>query len=1137
MIDPVSLAIQVAIVIGVNLIAMALSAKNVEQGKLDDINIDAASYGYALPRVFGCHFVTMQTIWIKDNKLTERRKKKKIGPFGIGGSVTTYKYSVTCVMAGGLGQAQMGRVWINNELSMDRRGNWVTGNTYYDGPNLDTSSFIPKGQSLDSKYWRWHNGSLTQQPPSSMVSAEGIENCSGHRGVFCMEFIDVPLEKYGNAIPTVKVEVFVVDSVGEFRGALYSFSGSDISPAATMDEFGRLWTRPDDNSITDVMDPVSNLILRHLDLSGQGFTFSTQQWAPAGGNRMLAICNGAPMYALVSYPYGQIARTGGSENSSLLFAGMPCCYAGIGTWTTKRSVVGVNGDARVWILQVDSGALERINYEALLEAFDPSVGVQFDASSFALTPFDVYVFWEAFASTEAYLLYISFGAIQWLVRASDLNGDPPGAGYPPTATAAFFNEHAGGIVFMSGESMACVLDPRSGNKLYDLPFTPRDTSHVRKQVPYLSQAQPQQGWFPALYNGSYGAVLYDFRTREVVDFRTGGNFPSNGYGYFPTTENALVTVGFGALGSYVVWYDLSTPAPVTVKSIVDRLMSLADIPSSYIDTDAATGTVTGFKIDRNTSLKAIEDLIILFDYELVDAGFNYVIRPRDETVVKAIDPDDLGAGEGDSDNTLIEYKVASSYDYPRRVELTFADFEGEYENNMVYAFVPDDTVKSTTVGHISTAVVLTVDEAKDLVYQAFSSTYRKRVTAGMKVPIHKYGQISVGDVVQLTDPENGDTQSWKVESLSGAYVLELGLSRSDALTNVLPQIGGTPRRTPEQQLQIISPTQVFIMDANQTRRDLTLNGNDDIFAPAGVGRFYLSYLWNGGTIYISADAGTTYEVAFSEDTELTIGFADKRLKIDATANVPDSLSTVTVAIPSNIDFEPQDASLDDLLEDPTLNIAKVQCGSSDNDWEIVQYGEVTDNLDGTYTFGILLRGMFGTEDAIAKHSGNSIFVFEPTTIPLPDQDPITQMFNASDIGLPFAIASISQGHTSEEINDLGNVTFIGRNVAPYSVSSLSASTEDDGDIYISWLRRDRKGTLTQSLNNTLPMSESVETYQVEIRQGDTVKRVVNVNAPEYTYSAADQSADGVDGDTITVRVYQTSAVVGNVRYAETSHAA
>ena len=64
----------------------------------------------------------------------------------------------------------------------------------------------------------------------------------------------------------------------------------------------------------------------------------------------------------------------------------------------------------------------------------------------------------------------------------------------------------------------------------------------------------------------------------------------------------------------------------------------------------------------------------------------------------------------------------------------------------------------------------------------------------------------------------------------------------------------------------------------------------------------------------------------------------------------------------------------------------------------------------------------------------------------------------------------------------------------------------------------------------MPLGEELEAYEVEILDGATVKRALNTTTTSAVYAAADQTADWGGplgpGDTLDIRIYQLSALVG-----------
>lgn len=87
-----------------------------------------------------------------------------------------------------------------------------------------------------------------------------------------------------------------------------------------------------------------------------------------------------------------------------------------------------------------------------------------------------------------------------------------------------------------------------------------------------------------------------------------------------------------------------------------------------------------------------------------------------------------------------------------------------------------------------------------------------------------------------------------------------------------------------------------------------------------------------------------------------------------------------------------------------------------------------------------------------------------------------------------------------------------------------------GDLTIRWTRRSRALAADNWGGLEVPMTEEQEAYEVEILDGAAVKRVLSTTTTNAVYAAAEQTADwGAllgPGDTLDIRIYQLSALVG-----------
>jgi hypothetical protein len=85
---------------------------------------------------------------------------------------------------------------------------------------------------------------------------------------------------------------------------------------------------------------------------------------------------------------------------------------------------------------------------------------------------------------------------------------------------------------------------------------------------------------------------------------------------------------------------------------------------------------------------------------------------------------------------------------------------------------------------------------------------------------------------------------------------------------------------------------------------------------------------------------------------------------------------------------------------------------------------------------------------------------------------------------------------------------------------------DGTDIALSWVRRSRADTDSWATEDA-PLDCAPEAYRVEIYDGVTLKRTLDVSAPAATYTAAQQTADfGGPATAFTFRVAQLSALYG-----------
>jgi hypothetical protein len=194
--------------------------------------------------------------------------------------------------------------------------------------------------------------------------------------------------------------------------------------------------------------------------------------------------------------------------------------------------------------------------------------------------------------------------------------------------------------------------------------------------------------------------------------------------------------------------------------------------------------------------------------------------------------------------------------------------------------------------------------------------------------------------------------------------------------------------------------------------------------------------------------------------------------------------------------------------------------------EIIQFMNALDNGDGTWTLSGLLRARRGTEWAIGTHAVNESFVLLPV---------VRVSFTLSIIGqdLFWAAVTIGQDITAAAVQQ---VALTGADRKPYAPVAINASRDGSQNLTVNWTRRTRIGGAWIDGIGVVPVSEDDEEYQIDILNGSTVVRTIDVVAmdsnsiaaqPTLTYSAADQTTDfGSPQSSVALKIYQMSGEVG-----------
>ncbi|ONF94951.1 GTA baseplate fiber-binding domain-containing protein [Sphingomonas jeddahensis] len=153
--------------------------------RLTELAVQTSRYGQPIPRLFGRMRVAGQVIWATD--LVEHRGRQGGGKGQP--NITTYAYSASFAVALSARVIRgVGRIWADGNLLRGAAGDWKVATGF-----------------------RLHLGGEDQAVDPLIASVEGVGLAPAHRGVAYAVFEDLPLETFGNRIPSLTFEVIADD--------------------------------------------------------------------------------------------------------------------------------------------------------------------------------------------------------------------------------------------------------------------------------------------------------------------------------------------------------------------------------------------------------------------------------------------------------------------------------------------------------------------------------------------------------------------------------------------------------------------------------------------------------------------------------------------------------------------------------------------------------------------------------------------------------------------------------------------------------------------------------------------------------------------------------------------------------------
>lgn len=395
------------------------------------------------------------------------------------------------------------------------------------------------------------------------------------------------------------------------------------------------------------------------------------------------------------------------------------------------------------------------------------------------------------------------------------------------------------------------------------------------------------------------------------------------------------------------------PGTVPLSSIVADLCDRADVTSEQVDVSSLEGIpVRGYPIARQTSpAEAIRPLQDVFAFDFPEWGNSGESTTKLRAILRGgsikvtITDDDLVDNDDDDDGTR-----AQQVEFPRKVTLSFADPDANYETASQPAERTTENIRAVGEQQISTSVVLNRNEAAVVADKLLKRLWEEANGRISRELPEEFSQYTPSDAVSYLG------KRWRIEKAEradGTNRWDMVRDRASAASSTAT---GSPAPTPTPPVSTIrGPTIAAYMNLPSLRSADNVPG----MYVAAQG---LLPGWAGADIYLSVDGGVTEQKVMTILNPAVLG----ELAVDCDVDGADSTGLLEVQVLEGGQLD----SITEAQMDARLNgFALI----TDDVAEVGQFQDATEtSTEGLYDLTNVLRGQLGTP--AAAHSAGDRFV-------------------------------------------------------------------------------------------------------------------------------------------------------------------
>ena len=549
---------------------------------------------------------------------------------------------------------------------------------------------------------------------------------------------------------------------------------------------------------------------------------------------------------------------------------------------------------------------------------------------------------------------------------------------------------------------------------------------------------------------------------------------------------------------------------------VDRVISEEMANNPFLDfgdldySGMVEESIGGYVMSGRGSIRAlIKPLMKAYQFGVYEEDYQIKFKSRvNGSTVATIPASDLQAHELGSDipdQTLTIVK--SDQDIPAVISVSHVDPATDYEKGS------QEASRGNTINNapqeVSLPMVLSANKTAKIADILLRNAWlENQGEIGVRVPF-KYSWLENESVVTVvTDTNTYSIRIIDIEKGRPGIVMIKGV-----LTNVDGYSSSAEGDSGIGNVASLVPTSATVL---QIIDCIALRDSDVDF-----GLYYATYQsnpngnWNGAEVHASID----YQRWNSLGTLIngvTICTCIGSLDDNGTVGVWDSIQELNVNVING--------TLETVTETAASQGANICAYGDEGRWEIIKFLNATDEGDGTFTISKLLRGYYGTEEAMGLHEvGDRLVIFTQATWGrLASKDSTiyqtTQYYKAT---------TLNQIFTRDQSTAYESVSEARIHRAPLH---LKSTRNTSSDVQFSFFRGQRDSRQWLDVDWT---TTDIFDFEIDILSGagGTVLRTIEItgnNAPFTTdYTSAMQVTDfGSNQAAIYINLYQLDSVTG-----------